>query len=168
MALQNQKPRGWQRQVALNYLKLNPNATNEEVVKATFVSERTVSAARAELVAKGFMPRSPQDRVQRPDQGGLPILGLPRPLGGDPGVSPEDIQTLGMRELMESLGGAPVPGAEIDGPAMVAILDGFIRNNDNHPSVRMAAMAAKAKIKADLAGRDALGPGKPKTPRRRH
>lgn len=83
-------------QLAVEYLIGHPAASNEDVVKATGCSPKSVTRARGMLVATGQLNRSWFDRQHRPSEG---LAGLsPEPTVASPGATGADLPLVGPRD----------------------------------------------------------------------
>ena len=154
-------------QLAVEYLIGHPAASNDDVVKATGCSPKSVTRARGMLVATGQLNRSYFDRQHRPT--------------GPAGVDPETSQN--------PTGATSGPTGDVlplVGPKDPAALEKFLRD-DRRPSLtdeqmkqrysaiaRYAAMSgeftleiqsmqALARLNAATGARNRLGPGEPHT-----
>jgi len=148
----------------VEYLIGHPAASNEDVVKATGCSPKSVTRARGMLVATGQLNRSYFDRQHRPSEG----------LAGPP------------PDTTVASPGATVADLPLVGPRDPAALEKFLRD-DHRPSLtdedmkqrysaiaRYAAMTgeftleiqsmqALGRLNAATGARERLGPGEPHT-----
>ena len=151
-------------QFAVEYLLGHPSATNEEVVKATGCSPRSITRARAMLVATGQVSRSWFDRQHRPngpideplEDGAEP---QPAPPQGDlPLAGPRDPQAL---ENALRADHGPALTTEQMKQRYSAIARFAAKTGEF--TLEISAMQALGRLDAQTGARDRLGPGVPHT-----
>ena len=148
-------------QFAVEYLLGNPTATNEEAVKATGCSSRSISRARAMLVATGQLTRSYFDRQHRSlgpiqDPPLSPAEGSPDDLL--PVASPRDPSAL-ERALRDDHG--PALTSEQMKQRYSAIAR--FASKTGEFTLEIQAMQALGRLDSQTGARDRLGPGVPHT-----
>lgn len=141
-------------QLAKEYLLAYKTATNTDVVKATGVSIRTVTAARSALISMGLMQRTFHDRTsprqsepEQPEGGSLP-LGPTLPV-------------VGVDKLNELIGqdqGDAITAE--DARKRVSRIIRAAETLKDH-QLELAAIGMFARLDAQLGARDRLGPGPP-------
>ena len=153
MASKSPKRKGALQQ-AKEYLRINPRATNQQVVEALDVSVATVSAARSFLVQTGVIGRSYFDRSSAP------------PVGPESTSGPIDgaIPTSGVGEL-EKL--AQIVEQDLGEPLSAdeqrRRLSAVVRHagNAGNFQLEIAAIQALARLDERIGAKDRLGPGPP-------
>lgn len=151
-------------QFAVEYLHGHPTASNEDVIKATGCSERSVSRARAMLVATGALQRSYFDRQHRslgpsddPQDGAAGLA--PASPGGDlPVVGPRDPAAL-EKALRADHG--PALTTEQMKQRYSAIARFGAKTGEF--TLEIQAMQALGRLDSQTGARDRLGPGVPHT-----
>ena len=158
------------RERAKQYLLTHPNATNRDVREACSVSTRTVTNARADLIAENLAPPAWGDH-KKPGEG----TKLVNPIAAVESVSKDvfDVKTtsdlnaevakeLAREQAMNAQADAELtPDGEIDVAKLKKVLWRVVyRNTDDR--IVVAAASALARIQAEAQQR-APGPGKPMT-----
>jgi hypothetical protein len=136
------------REHAKRYLLANPQASNEQVVKACHVSQRLVSMARAELRTQGLIP---------PAFGDWKSTSPPTPpeAPGVPLITTEQLLAQGAAEVVAVL------DPEMSYEDQLLICKKFANAASQSPQVRLAAIQQYNKIKTDRVQAESLGPGEP-------
>jgi len=147
-------------QFAVEYLLGHPSATNEDVVKATGCSPRSISRARSMLVATGQLTRSYFDRQHRPtgpiqDGPDATSDASPEPLSV---VSPIDPSAMA-KALRDDHG--PALSAEDMKRRYSAIARYAAKSGEF--TLEIQAMQALGRLESQTGARDRLGPGVPHT-----
>jgi hypothetical protein len=151
-------------QFAVEYLHGHPTATNEDVIKATGCSERSVSRARAMLVATGALQRSYFDRQHRSAgpidelQEGAAGLAPARSAGDLPVEGPRD--PLALEKALRADHG-PALTTEQMKQRYSAIARYGAKTGEF--TLEIQAMQALGRLDAQTGARDRLGPGAPHT-----
>lgn len=151
-------------QFAVEYLLGHPAASNEDVIKATGCSMRSVTRARAMLVATGQLQRSYFDRQHRPtgpidesQEGGTEPQ--PAPLAGDlPLEGPRDPQAL--EKALRADHGPPLTTEQMKQRYSAIARYGA---KTGEFTLEIQAMQALGRLDAQTGARDRLGPGAPHT-----
>lgn len=144
--------------MVVEYLKRNPSADNELVIKDCHCSTTLVSRARRLLREQGIGGYALKDRGAQAREARLEWERKHQKGETD------EILIRGTEELMDlAAKTGHMNEAEVDPKEFLKTLVGFIRDHDLGPALRMAAMQQYTKIKADLLGRDSIGPGDPLT-----
>lgn len=150
-------------QQAKEYLRINPSATNQQVVEALNVSIGTVSAARSFLVQTGVIQRSFYDRSSPQIEGELPEDVLPGPTLATSGVSDLE-KEMAARAAVEKVTlndtGLPLTAEEQRQRLSTVARNAAITGNFQ---LEIAAIQALARLDAQIGARDRLGPGPPLT-----
>jgi hypothetical protein len=145
-----------------HYLLVNPNADNATVVKDLLVSKALVTKVRSELRKEGLVGYAPNDRWAASRELKEKFKFTPTAPGGSSESPDNEIMVRGTNDLMD-LAASQGVDVDVDPKEFLRTLTRFIRDVDLNPATRMAAMQQYTKIKADLLGRDAIGPGAPLT-----
>lgn len=151
-------------QFAVEYLLGHPAASNEEVVKATGASPRSVTRARAMLVATGQLQRSYFDRqhrpagpIEEPQEGGTEPQ--PAPAAGDlPLVGPRDPQALA--NALRADHGPPLTTEQMK--QRYSAIARYAAGTGEF-TLEIQAMQALGRLDAQTGARNRLGPGAPHT-----
>ena len=147
-------------QQAKEYLRINPTASNAQVVEALNISIGTVTAARSFLVQTGVIRPSFYDRTSEAATVELPDE---RPLG--PIIATSTARDLAraqevIHQAVEGPAGEPLTAEEqrqrLSAVARSAAATGNFQ-------LEIAAIQALARLDAQLGARDRLGPGPPLT-----
>jgi len=149
-------------QQAKEYLRINPSATNSQVVEALNVSIGTVSAARSFLVQTGVIQRSFYDRSSPQIEGELPEDYIPGPVLATSGVSDLE-KEMAARAAVEAAtqnNGLPLTAEEQRQRLSTVARNAAITGNFQ---LEIAAIQALARLDAQIGARDRLGPGPPLT-----
>lgn len=150
-------------QQAKEYLRINPSASNQQVVEALNVSIATVSAARSFLVQTGVISRSFYDRSSPTIEGELPDESSPGPILATSGVSDLE-QEMAARAAVEAATltntGLPLTAEEQRQRLSTVARNAAITGNYQ---LEIAAIQALARLDAQIGARDRLGPGPPLT-----
>ncbi len=148
-------------QQAKEYLRINPSATNAQVVEALNVSIGTVSAARSFLVQTGVIQRSFYDRSSPQIEGELPEGSPPGPVLATSGVSNlEKEAEIRAKIAAETIGST---GLTLTAEEQRQRLSTVARNaaTTSNFQLEIAAIQALARLDAQIGARDRLGPGPP-------
>lgn len=151
-------------QFAVEYLLGHPAASNEDVIKATGCGARSVTRARAMLVATGQLQRSYFDRQHRPtgpidepQEGGE--VPQPAPAAGDlPLAGPRDPQAL--ENALRADHGPPLTPEQMK--QRYSAIARFAAKTGEF-TLEIQAMQALGRLDAQTGIRDRLGPGVPHT-----
>lgn len=177
----------WQRDAAKDYYLRHPDASINDVCKATDVPLRTVARARADLVAKGLLApgRNASDsaaeaaalavasRVAPAEPDAVPTSEEPAPTSeepanlsvteGRPGKKPATLDDEALRSIDKMLDElSSEEDNEVVRKKMLKQVQRFAFDPRLHPDTRMSASQLWAKL-IDLARGKSLGPGKPLT-----
>jgi len=153
------------RRLIAEYLFANPSASIDDVCKAVVCSYSLVSKVRTELRLAGKIKPAYADRTSKPLPNEGPRL-PPQPykdiLASD---TPEVLETVSTRRLLDLVDAEQTRrGKKTLAPAeQEEMLIGFAHKDDESLGTRMAAMDRLNKLRGDQGGRDALGPGIPRT-----
>jgi hypothetical protein len=144
--------------MAKEYLLAHRTASNDDVVKGTGVSIRTVTAARAALISMGLLQRSFWDRTSgrqsEPEPGAVPSETPGLPLGPTlPVDRAAELQNLLARDQ------GPALTAEDARKRVSRIIRAAEALKDSQ--LELAAIGMFARLDAQLGARDRLGPGPP-------
>lgn len=149
---------GWKLSLAKEYLRSNPQASNEQVVKAIDVSPRTVTEARRQLVEAGEAKPAFYDRTSTPAAKPSALPPSPSDSAGpaEPkSLTPEDLQRLLAAASADK--GEPLTSDE-----MRQTVSAIVRQADSQ-QIQIAAINLLAKLDAMLGSQQRLGPGPPLT-----
>ena len=151
-------------QFAVEYLLGHPSASNEEVVKRTGASPRSVTRARAMLVATGALQRSYYDRQHRP------IGPNGEPLDDGAGLAPaspvNDLPVVGPRDpadLEKALRADHGPALTTEQMKQRYSAIARYGAKTGEFTLEIQAMQALGRLDSQTGVRDRLGPGVPHT-----
>lgn len=150
-------------QQAKEYLRINPSATNAQVVEALNVSIGTVSAARSFLVQTGVIQRSFYDRSSPMIEGELPEDTAPGPILATSGVAELEKEIAARQKVADTVvngSGVPLTAEEQRQRLSTVARNAAITGNFQ---LEIAAIQALARLDAQIGARDRLGPGPPLT-----
>lgn len=161
--------------LAKEFLRANPLASTDDVIRATRCSARTVSQARRELREARLPGQSRYDR-KNPQVVADAAMGATANIPSDPSafdlMASEELLRAAEAEAYRMVGAKQKPPLveptpeepilkDITPEEMKGVLTRLIRNPAMPPQIRIAAISAKQKLDYDTLDRNALGPGPP-------
>lgn len=150
-------------QQAKEYLRINPTASNQQVVEALNVSIGTVSAARSFLVQTGVIQRSFFDRSSPVIEGELPEDSPSGPVLATSSVGDLE-KEMAARAAVDAAtmnnSGLPLTAEEQRQRLSTVARNAAATGNYQ---LEIAAIQALARLDAQIGARDRLGPGPPLT-----
>jgi hypothetical protein len=160
--------RARKRALVRKYILAHPTEQSKAVAEDCQVSVGTVSIVRRELIAEGSIKRSPDDQSMnrvytRPTQPSPEPLMPPQVVL--PQSNEDELIVQGTRTILElaAKSGHDISKGDVSPEEMIGIYTEYMRDNTQIAAVRFAAISGINKLKSEMVGRDALGPGEPLT-----